>query len=328
MSNDQKLARAVDVVCLGETMGQFVPADGRGVEDADSFSLQHAGAESNVAIGLARLGFQTAWSSRLGNDAIGRRVLSAVKRENVDTSLVATMDDRPTGIFLKDPGLSGSSVSYYRRGSAASHIDRSDVDRALGASPRIIHFSGVTPALSVSCDDAVGYGVAAARGLDVTTSFDVNYRSALWVGRESAAARLAELANASDIVFVGLDEASSLWQVETAEEVRRILPGAGTLVVKDSALRATSFDGETTMVPALRMDVVESVGAGDAFAAGWLAAFLGGRTPSIALRFGHLLAGAALASFSDQGEPVSATAIEQLANDEAMWAAHEGPAPL
>jgi 2-dehydro-3-deoxygluconokinase len=142
-------------------------------------------------------------------------------------------------------------------------------------------------------------------------------------GRERAAERLAKLSNASDIVFVGLDEAQLLWQLDTAEDVREILHGAGTLVVKDGATRAVSFGGTMTSVSALRVDVVESVGAGDAFAAGWLAAFLKGREPSAALRFGHLLARAALTSLSDQGGALSLATIAQLAGDETLWAARD-----
>lgn len=314
----------IDIVCLGETMGQFVPSDGREVQEAGSFALHHAGAESNVAIGLARLDHRAVWVSRLGDDAVGRRIRAAIERERVETSLPPMMDDHPTGIFLKDPGPGARSVSYYRRGSAASFLDRSDIARALAMSPRIIHLSGVTPALSASCDDAVGFALNAARESAVITSFDVNYRPALWRRREVAAERLLELANASDIVFVGLEEAESLWGTRYVEDVRRTVPNAKTLVVKDGARRAVAFSAiGVTSVPALRFKVVESVGAGDAFAAGWLSGFLRGHCCSVALRFGHLMARAALTSLSDQGEALAPAALALLARDENLWSARE-----
>ena len=315
-----KRASAVEVVCVGEAMGQFVPADGRRIEDAGTFALHQAGAESNVAIGLARLGHRAVWVSRLGDDAIGRRIRTALEREGVEASLPQVMDDRPTGVFLKDPDHRSRSVTYYRRGSAASRLDRSDIGRALGLRPRLLHLSGVVPALSASCDDAVGFAIEAARARAVMTSFDVNYRPALWRNRDTAAERLLEIANASDIVFVGLDEAGSLWGSTDAADVRRAIPSARTLVVKEGARRATSFGADVaTSVPALRVDVVESVGAGDAFAAGWLSGFLRGHEPSVALRCGHLMARAALMSLSDQGEVLPVASMAVLARDESLW---------
>lgn len=313
-----------DVVCLGETMGQFVPTDGRNVETAEKFALHHAGAESNVAIGLARLGHRVAWVSRLGNDAVGKRIRSAIQREDVETALVEMMDDRQTGIFLKDPVGSSRSVTYYRRDSAASTLDKTDIDRALSTNPRLIHLSGITPALSKSCDAAVGYAIDAARTRSVTTSFDVNYRPSVWRDRSDAAARLLELANASDIVFVGLDEAESLWGITSVEDVRSTLPAAVMLVVKDGPRRAIAFGEEGfASVPALHVDVVESVGAGDAFAAGCLSGILQGHGPAVALRLGHLMARAALTSLSDQGEVLPPEALALLEVDESLWLTHE-----
>jgi 2-dehydro-3-deoxygluconokinase len=301
-------------------MGQFVPTDGRGVQKAASFALNPAGAESNVAMGLARLGHAVMWASRLGNDAIGRRIRSEIERAGVDMTLLRTEDGHPSGIFLKDPGQGSSAVSYYRRGSAASHMDRSDIDNALKIRPRVLHLSGITPALSTSCEDAIQYALEVAGASGVTTSFDVNYRPGLWRSRDAAAEKLLELANASRIVFVGLDEAESLWGTETVEEVRRAIPRARTLVVKDGAHRAVAFEaGRVTSAPALRVDVVEAVGAGDAFAAGYLNAFLHGFDHSTALRSGHLMARAALMSLSDQGEHLSSAALGLLARDESLW---------
>lgn len=309
-----------EAVCLGETMGQFVPTDGRNFEVAEEFALHHAGAESNVAIGLARQGHRVAWVSRLGSDALGNRVRSAIQEEGVETKLVEMLDDRHTGIFLKDPAGEGRSVTYYRSESAASTLDKTDVDRALETNPRLLHLSGITPALSRSCDVAVDYAIDAARTKGVRTSFDVNYRPSLWRDRSEAAIRLAELANASDIVFVGLDEAQILWGIKSVEDARSTLPTPAVLVVKDGARGAVAFgEGKSLSVPALRVDVVESVGAGDAFAAGCLSGILQGRGLAVALRLGHLMARAALTSFSDQGAVLPPEALALLEVDESLW---------
>ncbi|WP_345762099.1 sugar kinase [Diaminobutyricibacter sp. McL0608] len=309
----------LDAVCLGETMGQFVPTDGLGVQDSVAFALHQAGAESNVAIGLSRLGHRVAFSSRVGDDAIGRRVTAAIATSGVDTSLVRVMRDRRTGVFVKDPGGGSSVVAYYRSGSAASCLNRDDVDAALHRSPRLVHLSGITPALSASCDDAVGYAIDRAKGIGATVSFDVNHRPALWPGA-NAARRLQELADASDVCFVGLDEAEELWGIQDPNELRALLPGPRALVVKDGPRRAIAFEASgPVVVPALRVEVVEVVGAGDAFAAGFLSAFLRGRGAGDSLRSGHLLARAALLSLSDQGEAPTPSELAASIDDGSLW---------
>ena len=288
----------LDAVCLGESMAQLVPADGRPLRSAESFVLTTAGAESNVAQGLALLGSTVAWVSLVGDDALGSRVLDDVAAAGVDVSLTRRRDRDRTGFFLKDPAADGSRVTYYRDGSAASHLSRADVDRALSARPRHLHLSGVTPALSASCRDAVRYALAGGHG--VSTSFDVNHRPVLWADTREAALTLRGLARRADVVFVGLDEATALWGTTTAEQVRELLPEPAALVVKDGAVDATTFTAEGRFTePAPPVDVVEPVGAGDAFAAGWLHGMLVGLPHPARLRLGHLMAGAALTSLSD-----------------------------
>jgi 2-dehydro-3-deoxygluconokinase len=314
---DVSTPRPIEVVCLGETMGQIVPAGGASVRTAKTFKMHHAGAESNVAVGLSRLGHSVAWVSRLGNDAIGLRIADALEREGVRVLLEAEETSGRTGLFVKDPA---NGVSYYRADSAASRMDRQDVVRALEATPRVLHLSGITAALSPSCDDAIAYALATAKKRGIVTSFDVNYRAALWPSAAIAADRLLELASASDVVFVGLDEANTLWETDSEHAVRELLPSVPRLVVKDGSRGAIEFVGEQfTEVMALVVNVVEVVGAGDAFAAGYLSAFLQGATSVSALRAGHLMARNALGSRSDFGRKIDRSMLTVLANDPALW---------
>ncbi|HEY3708645.1 MAG TPA: sugar kinase [Amycolatopsis sp.] len=284
-----------DVVCLGESMAQLLPADGKPLRHATRFALTTAGAESNVARALVQLGTTASWVSLVGEDALGARLLDDVAAAGVDVSLTRRRPGR-TGFFVKDPHPGGSTVTYYRDGSAATRLGRADVDRALAARPRHLHLSGVTAALSASCRDAVGY----ALDCDIATSFDVNHRPALWPDAGEAATVLSGLARRADVVFTGLDEAGALWGAKTAGDVRELLPEPAVLVVKNGGTDATSFGPDGVVVePALPVDVVEPVGAGDAFAAGWLHGMLTGLAHPARLRLGHLLAGAALTSLSD-----------------------------
>ena len=310
------------VVCLGETMAQVLPAGGARLAEATDFVVRHAGAESNVAISLARLGTRASWAGLVGEDPLGSRIVREVSDFGVDTDLVRPVAGSRTGVFFKDPAPGGSTVHYYRDGSAASTMGLDFVLEVLDSRPRWIHLSGVTCALSDSCRGAITGLQERAAERAVPVSFDVNYRPVLWAGRDEAARVIAERAAASDVVFVGLDEAHALWGCGTAEEVRAMLPGPSTVVVKNGAVDATAFSaGEVTIVPALRVDVVEPVGAGDAFAAGWLHGHLAGLDAVACLRLGHLMAGVSLVSTTDFGVlPDGAADLVSRAVSGADWA--------
>jgi 2-dehydro-3-deoxygluconokinase len=307
------------VVCLGETMALVAPDPPRPLVEAHRLRLGHAGAESNVAVGLAALGTPAAWCSRLGDDPLGRRVAADIAAAGVDTSLVRFVA-APTGVLIKDPQAAATTVLYYRAGSAASTMDASDADRALAAGPALVHLTGVTPALSAGCAAAVDRVLDRAPADGVTVSLDVNLRPRLWPDPGTAAATLRSLAQRADIVFVGRDEAAALWGCDDAADVRACLDAPPVLVVKDGAEPATAFVGglATSVVP-LGVPVVEPVGAGDAFAAGFLHAHLAGRPPEAALRLGHLLAAEVLASAGDQAERPDPAALAAACEPTAPW---------
>lgn len=289
--------RRIDVLCIGETMALVVPARPEPVESAEDFRIEAGGAESNLACHLAAAGREVEWFSALGDDPLGRRVRQRISSHGVTTCRVLVDPSASTGLYVKDPG---AGVHYYRRGSAASrlgpealrHIDWNEIGT--------VHLSGITLALSTSCRDLVHEAMRAAREHGVRVSFDVNHRPALWADHEHAASAIAEAAHEADIVFVGRDEAEALWGARSAGEVRALLPETPHLVVKDADVEATEFSGsDSTVVPAFRVDVVEAVGAGDAFAAGWLDAFLSRSPAAERIERGHRFAARALESTGD-----------------------------
>jgi 2-dehydro-3-deoxygluconokinase len=319
---------SVDVLCVGETMAAVAPADGAGIEAATSFVVHPAGAESNVAHALAGLGHTAGWVSALGVDPLGNRILAELRASGVDVSLVRR-NEAPTGVMVKDPGAHGSSVSYYRRGSAAAAMGPELIIELSAAKSRIVHLTGITPALSDSCAELV-QRIMVDRSLAPTTvSFDVNFRAQLWPARRAAEV-LLELARAADVVFVGLDEAAALWTCGSPDEVRALLPDVATLLVKDAEVGATAFVGATEhFLPSPRVAVVEHVGAGDAFAAGWLAGTLRGLAPESGLRLAHLSAASVLLSANDHGVPPTPADIAAvLALDAEEWQGLRLPAAL
>jgi 2-dehydro-3-deoxygluconokinase len=288
-----------DLLAVGETMAMVTPARDARLEDAATVVLDIGGAESNVAVHLARLGARTAWASRLGDDPFGHRILAKIAAAGVDVSLVEIDDEAQTGLYFKDPSSAGTTVYYYRAASAAARMSREWAAALPTGSARIVHVSGITPALSASCAGVVDAVITAAAQAGTQVSFDVNYRPALWPVSEAAPV-LAELANRADIVFVGLDEAEVLWGTRSAQEVRLLLAKPSRLIVKDGAIGATEFLGDDeTFVEPTTVTVVEAVGAGDAFAAGYLAGMLAGDTSRVALERGHHQAAAAIGTHLD-----------------------------
>jgi 2-dehydro-3-deoxygluconokinase len=301
-------------------MALFVPAEDGPPDKVATWTRTVGGAESNVACQLAARGVPTAWVSAVGDDAFGRAVVSTVESYGADTSRVLVDPDRPTGLYIKESDASGSPVRYYRSGSAATAMGPSMVDTLPLHDVRLVHVSGITPALSDSCLALMRALVMGAH--PYLLSFDLNWRPKLWAGRDPAVLR--ELADAADIVLVGADEAAAVWGVGTPAEIREFLPAPPTLVIKQGERGVTLVEGAEPPLfqPALRVDVVEPVGAGDAFAAGFLAATLAGAAPRTRLRAGHLQAASALRTHHDVGEPLPSALVTALLEADAdTWAA-------
>ena len=293
-----------DVVAIGETMVQLVPQNER-LAEALTLHVGVGGAESNTASYLAAAGHRVSWISAVGDDPFGTRIVEQVASFGVDVSRVVLDASNPTGVYFKDPVAgSGTSVFYYRRGSAASRLSVDRVELPDLAGVRIVHMSGITMALSREGFEFVAQVGVRARDAGALFSFDVNYRPALWSVQE-AAPELLRQARASDLVFVGLDEAHVLWGCESPHELSELMPRT-LVVVKDGDVGATSFAPSTddmasteTFVPARAIEVLEPVGAGDAFAAGYLHALLADMSEEARLDTGHRFAVAALRSLHD-----------------------------
>jgi 2-dehydro-3-deoxygluconokinase len=238
-----------------------------------------------VAIGLSRLGIRASWLSAVGDDELGELVLHRVRAEGVDTSAVRRVADRPTGLYLREEVAGAHRVHYYRRGSAASTLAPGAFDPAVLDGATFLHLTGITGALSPESAEFLGWAAATARAAGVRVSYDVNYRSRLW---EPAAARAASEAMLPhvDVLLVGDEEARALWGWDEDACLER-LPDAGPaeVVVKLGARGCTAVvDGERVSSPGFPVRQLDPIGAGDAFAAGYLAGTLWGHEPAERLR--------------------------------------------
>ncbi|QDY78761.1 sugar kinase [Streptomyces qinzhouensis] len=320
-------APVTEVTCLGESMVTFLPTVPGRLADVPAFTRAIGGAESNVACALAAAGHRTAWVSRVGADGFGDHLVAAVAGYGVDTSAVARDPGRPTGVYFRtatDRAASGHEVAYYRAGSAASAMSPRTVPYSLVARTRVLHLSGITAALSADCL-ALLRELMLPREERPLISFDVNHRPGLWRAADAGPVLLG-LARGADLVFVGEDEAETTWGISGPDAIRAALPEPRTLIVKQGAAGATAYvrgdDGTDAVVfaRAPAVDVVAPVGAGDAFAAGYLSATLRGLPPRDRLRHGHLTAAAALTVPGDLGTPPDRDRADRLAAlDDTAW---------
>jgi 2-dehydro-3-deoxygluconokinase len=268
---------------FGETMG-LVSADRIGLlEYARSFAFSIGGAESNVAIGVSRLGGDATWLGRVGPDATGDLIERRLRAEGVRTH--AIRDDAFTGLMVRYRRTGERlHVDYHRAGSAGSRLGPGDLPAAELEAAAILHVTGITPALSDSARQTLFAAVETARSAGVTVSVDVNYRSKLW-SRFDAAPVLRDLVSRADLVFAGPDEAALFLGADEPPLDGVAALGPAEVVVKDGPRGCTALiDGERLSVPALPVTEVDPVGAGDAFVAGYLADRLAGAKPAERLR--------------------------------------------
>jgi 2-dehydro-3-deoxygluconokinase len=301
-----------DLIALGETMLALAPPHGVALRSTPALLVDHAGAESNTCVGLARLGLRTAWVSRLGADAAGDRILAAIREEGVDVQWVERDAQRSTGLMLKDPD---AGVRYYRRDSAASAMGSSLLDAVPVANARAVLVTGVTALISADAHAAGLSLLDRARGLRVV---DPNLRAGLWgSGRRAALVRpfversdllLAGDAELAEIVGAGwagsaggAGRAGQAGEHATGAELARLASALGPreVVVRGAESIGVLAGGSWTSIDIRRDAAVDAIGAGDAFNAGYIAVRIRGGTIDAALRSGARCGAAVTSSVSD-----------------------------
>lgn len=282
---------------MGEAMALMLAAQGSPLGEATAHELSYAGAESNVAVGLARLGHRVAFVSRLGDDHLGRRVRRELRGEGIDVDAVTLDPARPTGLLVRDTVATGISVGYHRAGSAATALAPDDVPTDLLGRTRLLHLTGITAALSESARAACVHAAQRARAAGATVSLDPNVR--LRLARPEQWRQIVEqLTPLTDILLIGADDAATIGVDDPIAWAHDL--GVPTVVLKDGARGAIeSSEGQRRHQPALTVPVVDPVGAGDAFAAGWLSGWLRGLPPEQRLREAAAVAACVVATRGD-----------------------------
>jgi 2-dehydro-3-deoxygluconokinase len=314
------VAENLDVITAGETMVLGVPPRPGRLRHATSLELKIGGAESNLAIALSRLGLSAGWAGYLGGDEPGQLVLDRIRAEGVDTSQVRRIKERPTGLYIREQIGTDVRVYYYRLGSAAStmHTDAFDPNYLGGA--KFVHLTGITPALSEECRAFVLWAAREACASGARVSFDVNYRSKLWE-TEEAREFVEEILPDVYLLFAGDEEARALWARDDEALVRELArEGPEEVVLKrGSAGSLALIDGKALEHQAFTVAQVDPVGAGDAFAAGYLAGHLWNLPAEDRLRVANAMGALSVATLGD---------YEGLPDEEELRAFIEGEESL
>lgn len=289
-----------DVVTFGEAMIMFIAEEEKTLDKVGYFSKGIAGAELNVATGIARLGFNVSWISKIGKDSFGRTILNYLNKENINSDFVKIDSTHRTGFQLKSKlkNMNGDpEVEYFRRGSAASYLSIADLDKVINT--KFLHITGIAPALSDNCFDVAEYLINQVRSKSGIITFDPNLRPVLWKNENIMREKINYLASKSDIVLPGVNEGKILTGYDSNEDIANfyIKNGAKKVIIKLGKKGAYFRDstGNEGTVPAVKVDnIIDTVGAGDAFAVGVISALLENKTLEQAAKRGNFFGALAI----------------------------------
>jgi 2-dehydro-3-deoxygluconokinase len=302
-----------DFVSLGESMLRLSVPTGKRLDDTRVLDMELAGAESNVSVALARLGWRTGWVSRMPDHALAQAILRALRSDGVDVSEVKRVPDERLGTYFIEYATAPrtTQVIYDRADSAASHMTTADINWDYLLDTRVLHLTGITAALSENCYAVLVEAIQRAHNAGVIVSFDVNYRAKLW-NAATAGEKLRPLIADADILFCKGADASALFgcQGEPRQLMKSLqsLTHARAIICTFGEQGAALLSGdEFATQPALPVQIVDRIGSGDAFAAGvldgWLSSDVSIKDTSAlreGLRRGVALAAIALSQYGDR----------------------------
>jgi 2-dehydro-3-deoxygluconokinase len=308
----------IDVFTLGETMIRLSPPAPQRLEEGGQLAMNAGGTESNVAANLARLGKKTLWFSRLPDTPLGQYILMELRQHGVDTSTVQLIPNERMGLYFIEYGSAprGIRILYDRANSAASHMTPADLPYEKLEQSRWLHLTGITPALSATCAETTRAALDHAQKHPIQISFDVNYRALLW-SPEACAAVIEPFCQAANITFVALRDAITLFHTsENIHEALRDLQArwGGTVIITHGENGASAFDGQIILTaPAFPADIIDRIGAGDAFVSGVICRLLEDAPLEDALRFGTAMSALKLSITGDIAR-ITRPEVEVLVN--------------
>lgn len=284
-----------EIITIGEPMVVWIPQQTGEFNKVKTFQKGLAGAELNVAVGVKRLEHDVCYISKLGNDVYGKYILEEMKKEEIDTSAIIFDSDHLTGSYFKTKVTKGNpEVFYLRKNSAASFLNENDLSEHFFEKGKILHLTGIAAGISKDCLNACKKAKEIAKKHGMAISFDPNIRLALWNSQEEMKNILNDLAKDCDFFFPGIEEGKILSGKDTCEEIADfyLKTGVKNVIIKDGGNGAIykCRGGKLEKIKGFQVDrIVDTVGAGDAFAAGVLTGILEGLTMQESIRRGNAM---------------------------------------
>ncbi|MGG4491026.1 sugar kinase [Metabacillus idriensis] len=308
----------LDVVTFGEAMALFMAENPGPLDEVRHFTRELAGAETNVAIGLARLGLKSGWASKVGADAFGTFIMKRLAEDNVNVDHVFKDDRYPTGFQLKEKALKGDpAVQYFRKGSAASFMSAEDFQKDYFSGAGHLHMTGIPLAISSHTRSFAQKTLTHMKDLGRTVSFDPNLRPTLWNSRQEMIEVVNEFAFKADYVLPGLSEGEILTGYSSPGDIASFYleKGVSLVVIKlgEQGAFYKNHAEEGTVKPFEVEKVVDTVGAGDGFAVGLISGLLENLPLHEAVLRGNAIGSLAVQSPGDNdGYPDRKTLIDYM----------------
>ena len=293
------------VILFGEPMALLIADTVGPLEDVEHFTRAMSGAEVNVGIGLTRLGHDVEYLTKLGDDPFGHYIEKSLIKNKIGTRLISYDSIYRTGIQLKNRVVDGSDpqAPYYRKGSAASHITKEDIDKINLDGIDLIHITGIPPAISKSARQATFRLAERAKENNIFLTFDPNLRPALWEDKKTMVEVLNELSKYADLILPGEEEGEILAGTTDNKEIANFYHKLGVkiVVVKNGSEGAYYSDGnESGKVSGFKVDkVVDTVGAGDGFAVGVISGIIEGKNLFESVKRGNAIGAIQVTNLSD-----------------------------
>lgn len=292
------------LILAGEPMGLLIAQSEGSLDSVSGYDLAVAGAEFNVAVGVARLGHRVTYMTKLGKDPFGQRIIHVLNENKIGNEFVAWSDTKKTGFMLKSRVSQGDpDIFYFRAGSAASTLSVEDVEKIRFDEYSHIHLTGILPALSESTRAAVNLMFDKARQAGLLITFNPNLRPQLWPSQDVMIQSINDMASKADIVLPGTAEGKILMGSDDPKKINAFYRnlGAKAVITKVGSQGAyVTTATEEYLVPGFKVDkVVDTVGAGDGFAAGVITALMEGLPLKEAVRRGNAIGAIQVTSRGD-----------------------------
>ncbi|MED4224394.1 sugar kinase [Neobacillus cucumis] len=313
--------QSLDVITFGEAMAMFMANQPGSLHEVNQFTRELAGAETNVAIGLARLGLRSGWVSKVGRDAFGTFIIERLKNENVDIESVLVDDHYPTGFQLKSKVIEGDpEVQYFRKGSAASHLSVDDFNEAYFKAAGHLHMTGIPLALSEQARAYAKHALSFMKKNGRSVSFDPNLRPSLWTSQEEMVEQTNIAAFQADYVFPGISEGEILTGFKNPRDIASFYLEMGVKLVviklgEEGAFYKT-LNEEGTVSGFKVKEIIDTVGAGDGFAVGVISGLIENLSIKDAVLRGNAIGALAVQAPGDNdGYPTKEALLKYIENN-------------